>query len=150
MTAKAKILLVEDEDDLARLFELALSREGLQIRRARDASAALDAFRRWSPALILLDVVLPGMSGLDLLEQLRAESGVPVILISGRRRPSDLAQGDRLGASAYLVKPFALEDLRSRVRHALAQAASPANGRAAPAAGKSSPARRRAARSVPR
>lgn len=150
MTAKAKILLVEDEDDLARLFELALSREGLQIRRARDASAALDAFRRWSPSLILLDVVLPGMSGLDLLEQLRAESGVPVILLSGRRRPADLALAERLGASDYLVKPFALEHLRARVRLALAQAAVPANAGAAPAARKSSPARRRASRSARR
>ncbi|MBI2384768.1 MAG: response regulator [Elusimicrobia bacterium] len=146
MTEKEKILLVEDEDDLARLFELALAREGFRIRRARDGSAALDVFRRWSPDLILLDVVLPGMSGFDFLEQLRQESRVAVILLSGRRRPVDVALGARLGADDYLVKPFALEELRSRVKLALSRA----DGRAAPAARKNSPARRRAARSVPR
>lgn len=150
MTKKEKILLVEDEDDLARLFALALEREGFVIRRARDGSAALDAFRRWSPALILLDVVLPGMSGFDFLEQLRQESRVPVILVSGRRRPCDLELGARLGADDYLVKPFALEELRSRVKRALSRAVPRASGRAAPAAAKSSPARRRASRSVRR
>jgi DNA-binding response OmpR family regulator len=150
MRENAKILLVEDEADLARLFELALTREGYRIRRAKDAAAALDAFRRWSPDLILLDVVLPGMSGLDLLEQLRQESPVAVILVSGRRRPADLALGIRLGADDYLVKPFSLDDLRSRVKLALSRAAAAGRGRAAPAPAKSSPARRRAARSAPR
>jgi len=150
MTEKEKILLVEDEDDLARLFALALEREGFAIRRARDGAAALDAFRRWSPGLILLDVVLPGMSGFDFLEQLRQESRVPVILVSGRRRPADLELGSRLGADDYLVKPFALEELRSRVKRVLSRAEPRARGRAAPAAAKSSPARRRASRSVRR
>ncbi|MCR4294058.1 MAG: response regulator, partial [Elusimicrobia bacterium] len=125
MTAKEKVLLIEDEDDLARLFQLALDREGLRIRRARDAAAGLELFRRWQPDLILLDVVLPGMSGLDLLEELRRESRVPVILISGRRRPADQARADALGTDDYLVKPFALTELRSRVRLALSRAAAP-------------------------
>lgn len=123
MTEREKILLVEDEDDLARLFALALEREGFVIRRARDGSAALDAFRRWSPGLILLDVVLPGMSGFDFLEQLRQESRVPVILVSGRRRPSDLELGARLGADDYLVKPFAFSELVARIEVLLRRAA---------------------------
>lgn len=150
MIVKDKVLLVEDEDDLARLFDLTLAREGYRIRRVRDADAALDAFRRWSPDLILLDVVLPGMSGLDLLELLRRESRVPVILVSGRRRPADLALGESLGADAYLVKPFALSELRSCVKGALSRASARASGRAAPRARRSSPARRPAARSAPR
>jgi len=150
MTEKGKILLVEDEDDLARLFALALERAGFSVRRARDGAGALDSFRRWSPDLILLDVVLPGMSGLDFLEQLRHESRVPVILVSGRRRPADLELGTRLGADDYLVKPFPLEELRSRVKRALSRAEPRATARAKPSAGKSNQARRRAARSVPR
>lgn len=143
MTVKDKVLLIEDEEDLARLFALALDREGLRIRRARDASAGLTAFRRWSPDLILLDVVLPGMCGLDFLEQLRGESRVPVILISGRRRPADRARADKLGVDDYLVKPFPLTELRARVRLALSRAATPS-------AKRSSPARPPAARSSPR
>lgn len=142
MDTRNRVLLVEDENDLARLFDLALTREGLRIRRVRDAESALDSFRRWRPDLVLLDVVLPGMNGLDLLEMLRQESAVPVILVSGRRRPADLALGARLGASDYLVKPFSLIELRSRVKLALSRAAPRAPGRAAPRARKSSPARR--------
>ncbi|MDP3542903.1 MAG: response regulator [Elusimicrobiota bacterium] len=143
MMAKGKVLLIEDEADLARLFELALGRDGLRIRRARDAAAGLEAFRRWSPDVILLDVVLPDRCGLDLLEDLRAESRVPVILISGRRRPADQARADAFGVEAYLVKPFPLTELRSRVRLALSRAAAPGPKR-------SSPARRPAGRSSPR
>lgn len=150
MNAPEKVLLIEDEEDLARLFELALTREGLLVRRVRDADIALDAFRRWQPGLVLLDVVLPGMSGLDFLEMLRQESAVPVILVSGRRRPADIAAGVRLGASDYLVKPFALSELRSRVKLALSRGAARASGRAAPRARKSNPARRPGARSAPR
>lgn len=143
-----KVLLVEDEDDLARLFGLSLEREGLKVRRVRDAVTALGVFRRWRPDLILLDVVLPGMSGLEFLELLRRESRVPAILISGRRRPADLDLAERLGVEAYLAKPFALGDLRTRVKAALGGAA--ARGPARPVSMKSSPARRRAARSAPR
>lgn len=143
MTSKGKVLLIEDEADLARLFALALDREGLLIRRVHDAAAGLEAFRRWKPDLVLLDVVLPGMSGLDFLEQLRAVSRTPVILISGRRRPADLARAEQLGVEGYLVKPFALNELRSRVRLALSRAAQPS-------AKRSSPARLPAARSAPR
>lgn len=147
MKPTGKILLIEDEDDLARLFALALEREGLRTRRAKDADAGLAAFRRWRPDLILLDVVLPGMSGLELLGVLRRESAVPVILVSGRRRPADLDAGHGLGADDYLVKPFSLTDLRVRVRLAMARGAARARALAGPSAGTSSPARRPAARS---
>lgn len=141
---KGRILLVEDEDDLARLFEYALIRDGHVVRRVKDAVAGLKALRQGRPDLILLDVVLPGMSGFEFLELLRRESRVPVMLISGRRRPADLARGAALGADDYLVKPFSLDELRARVKAALAL------GRAELVAAKSSPARRRARRSAPR
>lgn len=139
----AKILLIEDEADLARLFEHALKRDGHLIRRAAEAAAGLEQLRRWEPDLILLDIVLPGMSGIELLEIMRRESPVPVILISGRRRPADLAAGEQHGAD-YLSKPFSLGDLRSRVKLTLAR------GRAARPAKKSSPAPRPARRSARR
>lgn len=139
-----RILLIEDEDDLAKLFEHALRRDGHLLRRSDEGGKGLAVFRRWRPDLILLDVVLPGMSGFELLETLRLESQVPVILISGRRRPADLALGEKLGANDYLAKPFSLDELRSRVKRALPRV------RAARAAKKSSPAPRRARRSSPR
>ena len=141
---KRRILLIEDEDDLARLFEHALGREGHLLRRAEGGADGLEALRRWHPDLILLDIVMPGMDGFEFLELLRRESKVGVILISGRRRPADLVLGAKLGADDYLVKPFSLDVLRARVRIALAR------GRSEPAAAKSSPARRRAARSARR
>lgn len=144
MTVQSRILLIEDEDDLARLFEHSLVREGHLVRRADGAAAGLEAFRCWHPDLILLDVVMPGMSGFEFLELLRRESTVAVILISGRRRPADIILGNKLGADDYLVKPFSLDDLRGSVKSALAC------GRAEPGARKSSPARRRAGRSAPR
>lgn len=145
MNAKeqTKILLIEDEADLARLFEHALVRDGHAIRRSADADSGLAQLRRWKPDLILLDIVLPGTSGLDLLEALRRESEVPVILISGRRRPADLAAG-KMHRADYLPKPFSLGELRARVKVTLARA------RAKPTVPKRSPARRPAARSAAR
>lgn len=140
----AKILLIEDEDDLARLFAHALARDGYALRRAAESGAGLAEFRRWRPDLILLDVVLPGTSGFELLKELRGESRVKVILVSGRRRPADVAMGEKLGADDYLAKPFSLDELRRRVKLALAIV------RAAPVAKKNNPALRRAGRSSPR
>lgn len=140
---ESKILLIEDESDLSRLFEHALQRDGHQIRRAAEAEAGLKSFRSWKPDLILLDIVLPGMSGLELLETLRRESEIPVILISGRRRPADLALGQKHGAG-YLAKPFSLGELRARVKLVLGRA------RAKQARAKSNPAPRRAVKSAGR
>jgi len=142
--AQTKILLIEDEDDLSRLFQHALARDGYALRRAAEGSAGLAEFRRWRPDLILLDVVLPGANGFEVLEELRRESRVKVILVSGRRRPADVAMGEKLGADDYLAKPFSLDELRRRVKRALAPV------RAAPAARKSNRAPRRAGRSSPR
>lgn len=141
----ARILLIEDEDDLAKLFEHALLRDGHVLKRAGEGAKGLAEFRRWGPDLVLLDVVLPGLSGFEVLETLRLTSRVPVILISGRRRPADLALGKKLGADDYLAKPFSLDQLRVRVKLALAR-----GRREAPAAKKNSPARPRARRSAPR
>lgn len=148
--ANSKILLIEDEKDLARLFEYALARVGHKVRHVDNAREGLKVFRHWRPDLILLDVVLPGMSGLEFLEVLRAESRVSVILVSGRRRPADRALGLKLGANDYLGKPFSLDELRARVKLALSRAARNGRGRAAPGAETSSPARPRALRSSPR
>jgi len=117
-----RILLVEDEDDLARLFEYALTRRGHRVRRAKDAAAGLKSFRQWKPDLILLDVVLPGMSGHELLELIRRESAVCVLMISGQRSPASVAQGLKLGANGSLLKPFSLDELCGRVALELARA----------------------------
>lgn len=115
---KGRILLIEDEKDLARLFEYALTRRGYDIRRAKDGEAGLKAFRQWKPDLILLDLVLPGMGGAAFLKALRKTSGTKVILVSGQRG----VDAQALGADDGLAKPFTLDELCARVDRALAPA----------------------------
>ncbi len=117
-----RILLIEDEVDLARLFEYALTRRGYAVRRAKDAETGLKAVRQWKPNLILLDLVLPGMSGHEFLVQLRKTSAVKVIVISGQHGAAPRQLALKLGANDTLLKPFTLEELGARVERALAPA----------------------------
>lgn len=129
--AKSRILLIEDEVDLGRLFVHALARQGYEVRHAKNAETGLKAFRQWKPDLILLDLVLPGMSGLEFLELIRKTSDVYVILISGQRIP---ANGGLGGANDRLLKPFSLEELCAHVTQGLSRtppsAAAPAKTKA--------------------
>lgn len=111
-------MIIDDEKDLARLFAYSLTKRGHEIRCAKDAETGLKAVRQWKPDLILLDLVLPGMSGSDFLKVLRKTSAVKVILISGKRGMDARA----LGADDGLAKPFTLDALCARVERALAPA----------------------------
>lgn len=117
--ASRRILIIDDEKDLARLFEYSLTRRGHEVRCAKDGETGLKAYRQWKPDLILLDFVLPGMSGGEFLKVLRKTSAVKVILISGKRGTDAKA----LGADDWLPKPFTLDELCARVERALAPAA---------------------------
>lgn len=110
-----RILIIDDEKDLARLFEYALKARGHEVRCAKDGETGLKEFRRWKPDLILLDLVLPGMSGGDFLKAVRATSAVKVILVSGQRGMNARA----LGADDELAKPFNLDELCARAARAL-------------------------------
>ena len=113
----AHILVVEDEDKLAQFVELELKYEGYEVTVARDGIAGLTAARESHPDLILLDWMLPGISGLEICKRLRLTGDkVPIILLTAKDDIKDRVAGLDAGADDYIVKPFSLEELLARVR----------------------------------
>ncbi|MCL6752313.1 response regulator transcription factor [Nostoc sp. CCCryo 231-06] len=113
----ANILLVEDEVKLARFVELELSSEGYNIKVAHDGIAGLTLARELSPDLVILDWMLPGLSGLEICRRLRATGiSVPVILLTAKDEVNDRVAGLDAGADDYVVKPFSIEELLARIR----------------------------------
>ncbi len=111
------ILLVEDEVKLARFVELELSYEGYQVSVAYDGLTALTAARELHPDLIILDWMLPGLSGLEICRRLRSTGDkVPIVLLTAKDEVSDRVAGLDAGADDYVVKPFSVEELLARVR----------------------------------
>ena len=118
----AAILVVEDEETLAESIRYNLVREGYDVTVAADGREALEAARRSAPELIILDLMLPGLSGLDILRQIRAESSVPVVIVTAKDSEADKVTGLELGADDYVTKPFSMRELVSRVRANLRRA----------------------------
>ena len=119
---KGLVLLVEDDDGIAELLDLNLAREGLQVQRERDAESALLFLKRSHPDLILLDLGLPGMDGLDLCRLVRAERRTPILILTSRREEVDKVLGLELGADDYVTKPFGVRELLARVKALLRRA----------------------------
>ena len=113
------ILIVEDEGAIARFLELELTHEGYTVAKASDGRSGLDMALNGAYDLILLDVMLPGLNGLEVLRRLRAESDVPVILLTARDAVMDKVSGLDMGANDYITKPFSIEELLARIRAAL-------------------------------
>jgi len=114
---KSHILVVEDETKLARFIELELGYEGYQVSVAADGFAGLAAARQVKPDLIILDWMLPGLSGLELCRRLRTTGGkVPIVLLTAKDEIGDRVAGLDAGADDYVVKPFSIEELLARVR----------------------------------
>ena len=113
------ILLVEDEEKLARMVEMELKYEGYQVEKAFDGRTGLDRARSGEFDLILLDIMLPQLSGMEVLRRLRKESAVPVIMLTARDSVMDKVSGLDSGANDYITKPFAIEELLARIRAAL-------------------------------
>ncbi len=114
-----KILLVEDEEKLARVVELELQYEGYEVEKALDGRTGLERAMSGQFDLILLDVMLPALSGMEVLRRLRKESQVPVIMLTARDTVVDKVAGLDLGADDYVTKPFEIEELLARIRAAL-------------------------------
>ena len=114
-----KILLVEDEEKLARFVELELTHEGYQVDKAFDGREGLDKAEKGGYDLLLLDIMLPGLNGLEVLRRLRKTSQVPVIMLTARDAVMDKATGLDMGADDYVTKPFSIEELLARIRAAL-------------------------------
>ena len=114
-----KLLLIEDEEKLARMVELELQYEGYEVEKAFDGRTGLDKALSGRFDLILLDIMLPALSGMEVLRRLRRESQVPVIMLTARDTVVDKVSGLDMGADDYITKPFAIEELLARIRAAL-------------------------------
>ncbi len=114
-----KILIIEDEEKIARFIELELVHEGNQVDKAFDGREGLDKALSGSYDLILLDVMLPKLNGLEVLRRIRLESDIPVIMLTARDAVMDKVSGLDAGADDYITKPFAIEELLARIRVAL-------------------------------
>ena len=117
--AQEHILLVEDEEKLARMLEMELNYEGYQVEKAFDGRTGLERALTGRFDLILLDIMLPALSGMEVLRRLRKESHVPVIMLTARDTVVDKVSGLDSGADDYITKPFAIEELLARIRAAL-------------------------------
>jgi two-component system phosphate regulon response regulator PhoB len=130
--APAQILVVEDERDIAALVAYHLTREGYRVRTACGGPEALEAVSHERPDLIVLDIMLPGFTGYDVLKELRARpdaADIPVVVLTARREEMDRIKGFELGADDYVTKPFSPQELVLRVSAVLRRAQSPALGR---------------------
>jgi two-component system, OmpR family, response regulator MtrA len=118
------IVVADDDPDVRDLVQFKLEQAGIDVVGVGDGPAALEACEQRVPDLVLLDVMMPGMSGLDVcrsLRQMTELTAVPVILLTARAQESDIAQGFEAGADDYVVKPFSPRELNSRVQAALAR-----------------------------
>jgi two-component system response regulator RegX3 len=113
---RARILLVEDEDALVESVRYSLEREGFEVVTATDGRAAIELFRTDEPDLVVLDLMLPELSGLDVCRMIRADSTVPIVMVTAKDSEADKVAGLELGADDYVTKPFSVRELVSRVR----------------------------------
>lgn len=115
----ARILLIEDEEKLARFVELELTYEGYEVAKAFDGRRGLELAESGGFDLVLLDIMLPEISGMEVLRRIRRRSSVPVIMLTARDSVEDKVSGLDGGADDYLTKPFAIEELLARIRTCL-------------------------------
>lgn len=111
-----KILIVEDEEKIARFVELELKHEGYDVDKASEGRMGLALAEQGDYDLILLDIMLPGLSGTEILRRIRKDSDVPVIMLTARDAVMDKVSGLDMGADDYITKPFAIEELLARIR----------------------------------
>ena len=134
MPDSSTILLVDDEDSVQKLLSYPLERDGYRVLAAKDGEEALERFSSEPVDLVVLDLMLPKLDGLEVCKRLRAQSAVPIIMLTARDDELDKVLGLELGADDYITKPFSIREFRSRVRALLrprvaARAAGPARRR---------------------
>ena len=114
-----KVLVVEDEKSFVEALKVGLDREGFDVKIAEDGLMALNLFRTFKPDLILLDVMLPKISGLDVCKEIRTESKVPIIMVTAKGEEIDTVVGLEVGADDYVTKPYRLREVVARMRSLL-------------------------------
>lgn len=119
---KKRVLIVEDDEALAKVLNDNLVAEGYEVEHVADGNVALERVRSFVPELVVLDIALPGMSGLDLCDRLRHHGHIPVLMLTGSSRPSDKVGALDRGADDYITKPFDLREFVARVRAVLRRA----------------------------
>ena len=124
---KNSILVIDDDRNILAIIEMYLRKAGYEVTCVERGDEALQAFRRAQPALVVLDVMLPGMDGWEVLDKLRQESDVPVIMLTAKGDTLDRIQGLDLGADDYIVKPFDAKELLARIKAVLRRSSLPEN-----------------------
>lgn len=127
MADKQHILLVDDDPNISHLVRLYLEKEGFGVTECDRGDTAVEAFRTCNPALVLLDVMLPGKDGLEVLKEIRMTSKVPVIMLTAKDETFDKVLGLELGADDYMTKPFEGKELLARVKAVLRRSAPASN-----------------------
>jgi two-component system response regulator MtrA len=112
----SRILVIDDDTALAEMIGIVLRTEGFETSFCADGAQAVEAFRTQRPDLILLDLMLPGMDGIEICTRVRAESGIPIIMLTARTDTADVVRGLESGADDYIVKPFNPKELVARIR----------------------------------
>jgi two-component system, OmpR family, KDP operon response regulator KdpE len=119
---KTNILVVDDEPQITRVLKTALSSRGYAIRTASDGDDALQVMKSWAPDLVITDLRMPNMDGVELCRHLRAKSGIPILVLSVRNEERIKIEALDAGADDYITKPFSIDELLARVRAALRRA----------------------------
>ena len=126
--ASSKILIVDDDTNICELLRLYIEKEGFTAELANDGESALKKFESFSPDLVLLDIMLPGLDGWQVCREIRAYSKVPIIMLTAKSDETDELQGFQLGVDEYIVKPFSPKILVARVEAVLRRTVSLAGG----------------------
>lgn len=125
MTTTRRILVVDDEPQITRVLRLSLQTHGYEVRVAADGEAALDVVNDWGPELVITDLSMPNLDGIELCRRLRERSGIPIIVLSARGEERSKVGALDAGADDYISKPFGIDELLARIRAALRRAAQP-------------------------
>lgn len=129
MTTPSRILVVDDDQAIAEMVGIVLRSKGFEVATTSDGATALEHFERVDPDVVLLDLMLPGMDGIEVCRRLRRTSGVPIIMLTARTDTVDVVAGLEAGADDYLTKPFEPEELVARIRARVRRIEAPATTR---------------------
>nr|WP_301799820.1 MtrAB system response regulator MtrA [Nocardioides sp. ChNu-153] len=124
--SRGRVLVVDDDASLAEMLTIVLRQEGFESAVCLRGDEALDAFREFRPDVLLLDLMLPGKDGIDVCKEVRAESGVPIVMLTAKGDTVDVVVGLESGADDYVVKPFKPKELVARIRARVRRAEAPA------------------------